>query len=62
MKQLIYLIGVPVVVQQIKDVTCLREVVSLIPGFIQWVKNPVLPQAAALVQMQLVSTVVMSVV
>ena len=49
-------------VQQIKDVTCLREVVSLIPGFIQWVKNPVLPQAAALVQMQLVSTVVMSVV
>ena len=35
--------GVPVVVQQVKNLTSIHEDVSLIPSLAQWVKNLVLP-------------------
>ena len=38
--------GVPVVAQQVKNMTSIPEDVSLIPGFAWWIKNPVLLQAA----------------
>ena len=38
--------GVPLVAQQVKDPTSIHEDAGMIPGLIQWVKGPVLPQAA----------------
>ena len=35
--------GVPVVAQQKKNPTRKHEVASLIPGLVQWVKDPMLP-------------------
>ena len=35
--------GVPVVAQKVRNPTSVHEDVGPIPGFAQWVKNPVLP-------------------
>ena len=40
-------IRVPVVTQCVKNQTTIREDAGLIPGFIQWVEDRVLPQAVA---------------
>ena len=37
----------PIVAQQVKNLTSICEDADLSPGFAQWVKYPVLPQAAA---------------
>ena len=39
--------GVPVVAEQVKNPTSIHEDVGSIPGLVQWVKDPTLPQAAA---------------
>ena len=39
--------GVPTVAQWVKNPTSIQEDVGLIPGLVQWVKDMVLPQAAA---------------
>ena len=38
---------IPIVAQQVKNLTCIHEDAGLTPGLIQWFKDPVLPQAAA---------------
>ena len=37
--------GVPIVAQQVKDPRSVCEDVGLIPGLVQWIKDPVLLQA-----------------
>ena len=39
--------GIPVVTQQVKNLTSIHENVGLIPGLTQWVNDLVLPQAMA---------------
>ena len=39
--------GVPAVVQQVKNLTNIHEDVPSIPGLPQWVEDPALPQAVA---------------
>ena len=39
--------GVPVLAQQVKNLTRVPEDVSMIPGLPQWVKDPALLQALA---------------
>ena len=36
-------LGVPVVAQRVKNLTSIREDVGLIPGLIQWTKDPAWP-------------------
>ena len=38
--------GVPVVAQQVENLSSIHEDVGSIPGFIQWIKDLVLLQAA----------------
>ena len=38
--------GVPVVARQVKNPTGIHEVVGSVPGFVQWVKDLALLQAA----------------
>ena len=40
-------LGVPIVAQQVKNLTSICEDVDLIPGLPEWVKDPALPQAVA---------------
>ena len=35
--------GVPAVAQQVTNPTSIHEYMSSIPGFAQWIKDPVLP-------------------
>ena len=39
-------LGVPVVAQQVTNLTSIHEDASLIPDLTQWVKDTALPQAA----------------
>ena len=39
------MLGVPIGVQQVKNLTSIHEDVDLIPGLAQWVENPALPWA-----------------
>ena len=38
--------GVPTVVQRLRNPTSIHEDAGLIPGLVQWVKDPVFPWAA----------------
>ena len=39
-------IGIPIVTQQVKNLTSIHEGVGLIPGLAQWVKDSLLPKVA----------------
>ena len=41
------ILGVPVMVQQVKNPASIHEDEASIPGLVQWVKDPMLPQALA---------------
>ena len=42
------MVRVPIVAQQVKNLTSLNEDKGIIPGLTQWVKDPVLPQSQLL--------------
>ena len=41
------IMGIPIVAQQVKNLTSIYEDVGLTPGLTQWVRDPVLLRAAA---------------
>ena len=55
------MLSVPIMAQQVKNLTSIHEYVGLIPGLTQWVKDLTLPQAQRRSQTWLGSCVAMAV-
>ena len=54
--------GVPVVAQRVKNPTSIHDILGLLPGLAQWVKDPALPWLWCRLQTRLGSGVAAAVV